>query len=118
MVPVKDSRAIATLRRMHQLMSKVNAGHDLQEVLQTVAEGVADVVGFQVACIRQLRSDNTLEVVAVAGDDHARESCWATESRSRPCSASSRSPTSGATCGSCRTNVWKKAWTASAGCRT
>ena len=73
MVPVKDSRAIATLRRMHQLMSKVNAGHDLQEVLQTVAEGVADVVGFQVACIRQLRSDNTLEVVAVAGDDHARE---------------------------------------------
>ena len=73
MVPVKDSRAIATLRRMHQLMSKVNAGHDLQEVLQTVAEGVADVVGFQVACIRRLRSDNTLEVVAVAGDDHARE---------------------------------------------
>ncbi|HET6627856.1 MAG TPA: ATP-binding protein [Nocardioidaceae bacterium] len=66
------SRELTTLRRLHHLMNQVNASHDLEEVLQTVAEGVADVVGFEVAAIRYLRSDGDLECVAVAGDETAR----------------------------------------------
>ncbi len=54
-------------------MNQVNASHDLQEVLQVAAEGVADVVGFEVAAISYLRSDGQLECVAVAGDETARE---------------------------------------------
>lgn len=71
-MPTATSREITTLRRLHDLMRQVNARHDLQEVLQAIAEGVADVVGFKVAAIRQLRNDGTLECVAVAGDDEAR----------------------------------------------
>lgn len=67
------SRELYTLRRMHHLMSSVNGGLDLEEMLQTVVEGVCDIVGFRVAVISQIRSDETLEVVAVAGDDEARE---------------------------------------------
>jgi signal transduction histidine kinase len=53
-------------------MSQISARHDLQEVLQTVADGVVDVVGFQVTAISYLRPDQTLEVVAVSGSDEAR----------------------------------------------
>lgn len=73
MTPPEGPREVSTLRRLHHLMSQVNARHDLQEVLQTVAEGVADVVGFEVAAISYLRSDGVLEVVAVAGDETARK---------------------------------------------
>ncbi len=71
-MPPSDSRELATLRRLHHLMSRVNARHDLQEVLQTVAEGVADVAGFAVAAIRYLHPDGMLEMLALAGDEEAR----------------------------------------------
>jgi signal transduction histidine kinase len=69
----EDTREVATLRRLHELMCRVNAGEDLASVLQSVVDGVADVTGFAVAAVSYLHPDRNLEVVAVAGDDAARD---------------------------------------------
>ena len=42
------------------------------DALQNIAEGVTDLVGFEVAAISIARDDHTLEMVAVAGDPEAR----------------------------------------------
>lgn len=72
-VTYEEPREVTTLRRLHELMSQVNAGEDLASVLQSLVEGVADVTGFAVAAVSYLHPDRHLEVVAVAGDDAARE---------------------------------------------
>ncbi len=66
-------REVTTLRRLHELMCRVNAGDDPASVLQTLVDGVADVTGFGVAAVSYLHPDLHLEVVAVAGDDAARD---------------------------------------------
>ena len=72
-VTYEDSREVTTLRRLHELMCRVNAGEDLASVLQSLVDGVADVTGFAVAAVSYLQPDRCLEVVAVAGDDAARD---------------------------------------------
>lgn len=42
------------------------------DALQNIAEGVTDLVGFEVAAISVARDDDTLEMVAVAGNPEAR----------------------------------------------
>lgn len=42
------------------------------DALQNIAEGVTELVGFEVAAISVARDDQTLEMVAVAGSDSAR----------------------------------------------
>ena len=69
----EQPREVTTLRRLHELMCRVNAGEDLPSVLQSVVEGVADVTGFAVAAVSYMHPDGCLEVVAVAGDDEARD---------------------------------------------
>lgn len=66
-------REVTTLRRLHELMCRVNAGEDLASVLQSLVEGVSDVTGFGVAAVSYLHPDRHLEVVSVAGDETARE---------------------------------------------
>lgn len=66
------SREVGTLRRLHELMCRVNAGEDLQAVLQSVVDGVADVAGFRVAAASILHGNQEFEMLAVAGDDRAR----------------------------------------------
>lgn len=61
------------MRRLHELMCQVNAGDDLHSVLQTLVDGVTDVTGFEVAAVSYLHPDQHLQVLAVAGDDRARE---------------------------------------------
>ena len=68
------SREVATLRRLHELMCRVNAGDDLSDVLQSLVDGVADVTGFAVAAVSYLHPDQHFEVLAVAGDETARGS--------------------------------------------
>ncbi len=68
-----EPREVTTLRRLHELMCRVNAGDDLASVLQSLVDGVADVTGFAVAAVSYLHPDGHLEVVAVAGDDAARD---------------------------------------------
>jgi signal transduction histidine kinase len=70
----EGSRGVGTLRRLHELMCRVNAGDDLAEVLQLLVDGVAEVTGFAVAAVSYLHRDQHLEVIAVAGDDAARGS--------------------------------------------
>ena len=43
------------------------------EALQNIAEGVTDLLGFEVAAISIARDDHTLEMVAVAGSTEARD---------------------------------------------
>jgi signal transduction histidine kinase len=72
-VTYDQPREVTTLRRLHELMCRVNAGDDLASVLQLLVDGVADVTGFAVAAVSYLQPDRCLEVVAVAGDDAARD---------------------------------------------
>jgi hypothetical protein len=72
-VTYEEPREVTTLRRLHELMCRVNAGEDLASVLQSLVDGVADVTGFAVAAVSYLQPDRCLEVVAVAGDDAARD---------------------------------------------
>jgi signal transduction histidine kinase len=69
----EQPREVTTLRRLHELMCRVNAGDDLASVLQLLVDGVADVTGFAVAAVSYMHPDEHLEVVAVAGDDAARD---------------------------------------------
>ncbi|HLN76985.1 MAG TPA: GAF domain-containing sensor histidine kinase [Nocardioidaceae bacterium] len=68
-----EAREVTTLRRLHELMCRVNADDDLASLLQSLVDGVADVTGFEVAAVSYLHPDRQLEVVAVAGDDAARD---------------------------------------------
>ncbi|WP_242498140.1 sensor histidine kinase [Nocardioides glacieisoli] len=43
------------------------------DALQNIAEGVTDLVGFEVAAISIARDDHTLEMIAVAGSAEARD---------------------------------------------
>ena len=43
------------------------------DALQNIAEGVTELVGFEVAAISVARDDHTLEMIAVAGNAEARE---------------------------------------------
>ena len=43
------------------------------DALQNIAEGVTDLLGFEVAAISIARDDHTLEMIAVAGSAEARE---------------------------------------------
>ena len=74
------------------------------DALQNIAEGVTELLGFEVAAISIARDDHTLEMVAVAGSPAARDQCWVAARRSRTSSGSSSRPRSGAICGSSRTN--------------
>lgn len=69
----QSSREVKALRSLHELMTSVNSADHVAELLQTVVQGVVDIIGFQIAVIYVLDAHDTLEVVAVAGDDGARE---------------------------------------------
>ena len=59
------------LRNLHDLITTVHAVQDLEEVLKTTAQGVVDVLGFQVAVINAVDPYGFVEAVAVAGDEDA-----------------------------------------------
>ena len=68
---VASSRPEA-LQRLYQLMQRVNASTDLSEVLDEVARGVVDVLGFEVAAISRLEGD-TLVMTNVAAPPDVRD---------------------------------------------
>lgn len=61
------------LRGLSELMNRASGQKSLQDLLELIVEGAADVVGFRVAAISLLQPDDHLEVVAVGGDPGARE---------------------------------------------
>ena len=60
------------VRRLYDLMRRVNSPHELSEVLQEVANGVVEGLGYGVAAISVLE-DETLVMTAVAGPEEVRE---------------------------------------------
>ncbi len=69
----QDSREVLALRGLHELMTAVNSAEQVTDLLRTVVQGVVDVLGFRIAVIYVLDSEDVLEVVAVAGDDGAHD---------------------------------------------
>lgn len=60
------------VRRLYELMRRVNSSSDPAEVLEEIARGVVEVLGFGVAAISRLEGD-TLVMTTVAGPDDVRE---------------------------------------------
>lgn len=69
---VLTTTGVQALRGLSELMNRASGQERLQDVLDLIVEGAADVVGFRVAAISLLQPDGDLEVVAVAGDPGAR----------------------------------------------
>jgi len=59
------------VRRLYDVMRRVNSPSDLADVLQAVADGVVEGLGYGVAAISRLEGDD-LVMTAVAGDEEAR----------------------------------------------
>lgn len=64
-------REVVMLRELHSLLTSISSAATLSELLQRVAQGVVDVLGFQIAAVNYLDDDGFLEVLAVAGDEEA-----------------------------------------------
>ena len=63
---------MSAVRRLHDLIGQLNSARGLEATLQTIVDGVVDVVGFEVAAVNLLDSSDSLEIVAVAGPAEAR----------------------------------------------
>ena len=61
------------LVRLHELMTRINAGQDLDAVLQAIVDGVVEMTGFEAATINVLQPDGDFRLVAVAGGDEDLE---------------------------------------------
>lgn len=57
------------LLRLHEVITRIHAGQDLDEVLQAIADGVTEVSGFEIAAINVLRANGEFEVAALGGND-------------------------------------------------
>ncbi len=58
-------------RRLYELMLRVNSSTDLSEVLDEIARGVVEVLGYGIAAIARLEGD-TFVMTTVAGPDEVR----------------------------------------------
>jgi signal transduction histidine kinase len=71
MTDAGDSREVLALRNLHDVITTVHSGQDLADVLQTAAQGVVEVLGFEVAVVDCVDDDGFVEALAVAGDPDA-----------------------------------------------
>ncbi|MFY1677580.1 MULTISPECIES: diguanylate cyclase CdgB [unclassified Streptomyces] len=62
---------LASLRRLHQAMADMNTARSLADTLQTVADGVVQALGYELACVNLVRPDGDLVVAAFAGNQAA-----------------------------------------------
>ncbi|WP_324783487.1 diguanylate cyclase CdgB [Streptomyces sp. H51] len=62
---------LTTLRRLHQVMADMNTARSLADTLQTVADGVVNGLGYELACVNLVRPDGDLVVAALAGNPAA-----------------------------------------------
>lgn len=65
------SRELLALRSLHDVITSVHGRQDLEGVLQSAAQGVVDVLGFEVAVIDCVDDHGYVEALAVAGDPDA-----------------------------------------------
>ncbi|MEV0120683.1 diguanylate cyclase CdgB [Streptomyces sp. NPDC050703] len=62
---------LATLRQLHQVVAELNTARSLADTLQTVADGVVNGLGYELACVNLVRPDGDLVVAAFAGNPSA-----------------------------------------------
>ncbi|MGW0737625.1 diguanylate cyclase CdgB [Streptomyces sp. NPDC002851] len=62
---------LATLRQLHQVVANLNTARSLADTLQTVADGVVNGLGYELACVNLVRPDGDLVVAAFAGSPAA-----------------------------------------------
>ncbi|MEV0172897.1 diguanylate cyclase CdgB [Streptomyces sp. NPDC050803] len=62
---------LATLRQLHQVMADMNTARSLADTLQTVADGVVNGLGYELACVNLVRPDGDLVVAAFSGNPAA-----------------------------------------------
>ncbi|MEU8971837.1 diguanylate cyclase CdgB [Streptomyces monashensis] len=62
---------LASLRQLHQVMADMNTARSLADTLQTVADGVVQALGYEMACVNLVRQDGDLVVAALAGNSAA-----------------------------------------------
>ena len=60
------------IRRLYELMRRVNSSTDLSEVLDEIARGVVEVLGYGIAAIARLEGE-TFVMTTVAGPQEVRE---------------------------------------------
>ncbi|MCH1866112.1 GAF domain-containing sensor histidine kinase [Nocardioides sp. CFH 31398] len=70
---VEETSSDSTTYRIHRVMADAWSHTALKDSLQVVADGVVEVVGFGVAAVSVLHDTGELEVVALSGDDGARD---------------------------------------------
>ena len=68
----KDAPRPDGVRRLYELMRRVNSSSDPAEVLEEIARGVVEVLGFGVAAISRLEAGDTLVMTTVAGPEDVR----------------------------------------------
>jgi diguanylate cyclase (GGDEF)-like protein/PAS domain S-box-containing protein len=74
---------LASLRQLHQVVAQLNTARSLADTLQTVADGVVEGLGFEIAAVNLVRADGDLVVAALAGSP-AAEAMMAGRVGSRP----------------------------------
>ncbi|MEU9986240.1 diguanylate cyclase CdgB [Streptomyces sp. NPDC007971] len=62
---------LASLRQLHQVMADMNTARSLADTLQTVADGVVNALGYEMACVNLVRPDGDLVVAAFSGNSAA-----------------------------------------------
>ncbi|MQY38115.1 hypothetical protein SRB17_61230 [Streptomyces sp. RB17] len=62
---------LASLRQLHQVMADMNTARSLADTLQTVADGVVQALGYEMACVNLVRPDGDLVVAAFSGNSAA-----------------------------------------------
>src|SRR5690349_516703 len=62
---------LASLRQLHQVMADMNTARSLADTLQTVADGVVNGLGYELACVNLVRPDGDLVVAAFSGNPAA-----------------------------------------------
>lgn len=76
-MPEETVRELANYR-IHRVLAEAWGHSALRDTLDVVAEGVTDVAGFGVACLSVLHDSGELEVVAVSGNEDARQALLGT----------------------------------------
>ena len=71
MTEAATPREVLALRSLHDVITSVHGRENLEGVLHTAAQGVVDVLGFEVAVIDCVDDHGFVEALAVAGDPDA-----------------------------------------------
>lgn len=62
---------LASLRQLHLVVAQLSTARSLADTLQTIADGVVEGLGFEIAAVNLVRPEGDLVVAAVAGSQGA-----------------------------------------------